>query len=96
MWCRASHQWITRVHRALARTAGDAVHVRIQLPIVLDDWSEPEPDIAVCKVDPYGYTRAHPESAEVLCGVANEPGEKFCGGCGVALTAPRLAQELAG
>jgi hypothetical protein len=30
------------------------------------------------------------------CGAANEPGEEVCGGCGAALTAARLAQELAG
>jgi Uma2 family endonuclease len=63
---------VTRLHRALARAVGDAAHLRTQLPIVLDDWSEPEPDVAVCKLDPYDYTREHPHGADVLlvCEVA--------------------------
>jgi Uma2 family endonuclease len=46
--------------------------VRTQLPIILDDWSEPEPDVAVCVPDPYNYTRSHPTPQLVLlvCEVA--------------------------
>ena len=63
---------VTRLHRALMRAIGDTTHLRTQLPIVLDDWSEPEPDVAVCKLDPYDYARAHPHAADLLlvCEVA--------------------------
>ncbi len=63
---------VTRLHRTLMRAIGDAAHLRIRTPIVLDDWSEPEPDVAVCKLDPYDYTRAHPHAADLLlvCEVA--------------------------
>jgi Uma2 family endonuclease len=39
--------------------------VRSQLPIVLTDWSEPEPDIAVCR-PPNRYRHEHPKAGDVL------------------------------
>ena len=61
-----------RLHRLLTRVLGDAVCIRAQLPIILDDWSEPEPDVAVCAADPYDYAREHPTPEHVLlaCEVA--------------------------
>ncbi len=63
---------VARLQRALVRAIADAGHLRTQLPIVLDDWSEPEPDVAVCKLDPYDYAREHPHGSDVLlvCEVA--------------------------
>jgi Uma2 family endonuclease len=40
--------------------------VRIQAPIILNDWSEPEPDIAVCRRDPIAYRQEHPKASDVL------------------------------
>lgn len=47
--------------------------VRCQLPVVLNDWCEPEPDVAVCVLDPHRYTRAHPTASQVVlvCEVAS-------------------------
>ncbi len=61
-----------RLHRVLVRALGTTAVVRMLLPIVLDDWSEPEPDVAVCKLDPYEYTRQHPRAPDLLlvCEVA--------------------------
>jgi Uma2 family endonuclease len=50
----------------LITTLGATVIVRGQTPIVLDDWSEPEPDIAVCQPDPDRYKNAHPRADQVL------------------------------
>jgi Uma2 family endonuclease len=50
----------------LVRLLGTTFSVRIQLPIVLDDWSEPEPDVAICRLDPNEYMRAHPKAEDVL------------------------------
>ncbi|MBI3799837.1 MAG: Uma2 family endonuclease [Deltaproteobacteria bacterium] len=50
----------------LVRLLGATFSVRIQLPIVLDDWSEPEPDVAICRLDPDDYMRAHPKAGDVL------------------------------
>jgi Uma2 family endonuclease len=55
-----------RLHRLLVRVLGDTPCVRAQLPIILDDCSEPVPDVAVCKPDPYDYAREHPISEHVL------------------------------
>ncbi len=39
--------------------------VSIQDPIQLDDYSEPEPEIAVVKIDPLDYADHHPKTDEV-------------------------------
>lgn len=39
--------------------------VRVQDPIALDDNSEPEPDIAVVRIDPFDYATHHPTPSEV-------------------------------
>jgi Uma2 family endonuclease len=40
--------------------------VRAHSPIVLNEWSEPEPDIAVCAPVPDSYKQAHPRADEIL------------------------------
>lgn len=57
---------VHRLWSALSRILGPAAHVRAQDPIILNDWSEPEPDIAVCQPDPYDYAREHPHASQVL------------------------------
>ena len=57
---------VVRLHRALIRAIDKAADVRMQPPIVLDDWSEPEPDVIVCRLDPYDYTREHPRPDQIL------------------------------
>jgi len=57
---------LTLVPSVLMRVLGASVAIRIQLPIVLDDWSEPEPDIAVCQPDPDSYMFAHPKADQVI------------------------------
>ncbi|MEO6029924.1 MAG: Uma2 family endonuclease [Candidatus Binatia bacterium] len=64
---------VDQLHRLLLGIVDPTLRVRAQLPIILDDWSEPEPDVAVCAPDPYNYSREHPKPAEVLliCEVAS-------------------------
>ena len=57
---------LTLVPSVLMRVLGASVAIRIQLPIILDDWSEPEPDIAVCQPDPDSYMSAHPKADQVI------------------------------
>jgi len=40
------------------------VMVQIQDPIVLDDYSEPEPDFALLRLEPREYIDAHPTAAD--------------------------------
>jgi Uma2 family endonuclease len=56
---------ITRIERPLKACLGNRVLLRFQDPIRLDDYSEPEPDVAVVKVDPLDYDDHHPTSSEV-------------------------------
>ena len=57
---------ITRTRRLLESRLGEQVLIRLQDPIVLDDYSEPEPDIAVVVLDPLDYEDHHPTVSEVF------------------------------
>jgi Uma2 family endonuclease len=46
--------------RALRLAFGDGWVVSMQLPVALDDESEPEPDVSVVPGDPRDYREAHP------------------------------------
>lgn len=52
--------------RLLNRTIGDTVIVSTQNPIRLNDFSEPEPDIALLRLRADFYRDAHPTPADVL------------------------------
>ncbi|MGB7444309.1 MAG: Uma2 family endonuclease [Coleofasciculaceae cyanobacterium] len=56
---------ITRTNRLLGKLLGEQVLIRLQLPIELNDVSEPEPDIAVVRVDPLDYEEGHPQASDV-------------------------------
>jgi Uma2 family endonuclease len=58
------------VQRALERAFGAGFCVRAQLPIALDDASEPEPDAAVVPGDPRDYRNAHPTRPLLVVEVA--------------------------
>ncbi|HEY0394960.1 MAG TPA: Uma2 family endonuclease [Candidatus Elarobacter sp.] len=48
------------------RNFGDRAHIGSQSPVVLDDWSEPEPDVVVSRTEPGRYMTRHPTPADVL------------------------------
>ncbi|MET0516632.1 MAG: Uma2 family endonuclease [Nitrospiraceae bacterium] len=54
----------------LARVFGDAYWIRIQMPVVLDPDSEPEPDLAVVSGAPADYVQEHPRTALLIVEVA--------------------------
>lgn len=56
----------SRLASILLRMLGTTVSLRVQVPIVLNDWSEPEPDIAICRLDPDDYRQEHPKAGDVL------------------------------
>jgi Uma2 family endonuclease len=47
-------------------TLGRRVYVRLQNPIVLDDLSEPEPDVVVCKPPRQTYFKRHPLPEDIF------------------------------
>lgn len=44
---------------------GNRFYVRVQSPIILDDWSELEPDLAICTPDLDQYRKDHPRAHPV-------------------------------
>ena len=61
---------IQLVQRVLTAVLGSGWSVRAQLPIALDDESEPEPDICIVPGDPRDYRDAHPERPVLIVEVA--------------------------
>jgi Uma2 family endonuclease len=57
---------VSRLNYLLGRDVGDAFRLRIQDPVQLDDYSEPQPDVAVVKARADFYRDAHPRPADVL------------------------------
>ncbi len=45
---------------------GDKVYVRLQNSIVLDDFSEPEPDVVVCRPPHRTYLERHPRPHDIF------------------------------
>lgn len=57
---------VNRLTRLLTQALGDRATVAIQNPAVLDDFSEPQPDVAVMKFRSDGYAARHPSPDDVL------------------------------
>lgn len=57
---------VRRARRTLERTLGSNWEVSPQLPIVLDERSEPEPDVAICRRRVDDYAEAHPAPADIV------------------------------
>jgi len=51
------------LHEVLQRAFGDGVYVREGNPLVVDEYSAPEPDIAVVPGGPRDYFDRHPDTA---------------------------------
>jgi len=61
---------IRRVLAVLRRTLGETWQIDSQLPVALDDLSEPEPDVFVVPRDPNNYLDAHPSHPLLIVEVA--------------------------
>lgn len=58
------------VAEALRAVFGRGWHVRCGLPVALDDYSEPEPDVSVVRGVPRDYAAAHPSRPVLVVEVA--------------------------
>ncbi len=56
----------------LRRVFDSGFHVRVQNPLAVDDYSEPEPDVAVVRGAIRDYDKGHPTSAVLVVEVSNE------------------------
>lgn len=61
---------IRLVQRVLTAAFGSGWDVRPQMPVALDDESEPEPDVSVVPGDARDYRDAHPQRAALIVEVA--------------------------
>lgn len=61
---------IRLAQRALTAAFGPGWDVRAQMPIALDDESEPEPDVSVVRGGPRDYRDAHPQRPALVVEVA--------------------------
>jgi Uma2 family endonuclease len=61
---------VVLVARALERAFGDGYFVQVQSPIVLDDRSEPEPDVCVIRGAPRDHADRHPTNPALVVEVA--------------------------
>jgi Uma2 family endonuclease len=61
---------IRKVLDALRAAFGDAWRLDSQLPLALDDASEPEPDVCVVPHDRHAYRDAHPSLAVLVVEIA--------------------------
>lgn len=58
------------VAKALERAFGEGWFVQTQSPIILDDQSEPEPDVCVVRGSPRDYAAAHPTCPALVVEIA--------------------------
>jgi Uma2 family endonuclease len=56
----------TRIASLLFREFDSVLSVRVRSPIVLNNWSEPEPDVAICRLNPDNYRSEHPKASDIL------------------------------
>ncbi|KOR36426.1 MULTISPECIES: Uma2 family endonuclease [Planktothricoides] len=56
---------VSRTDHLLRNRLGDRVLVRLENPVKLNDYSEPEPDIALVRPDPLYYEDHHPTPREI-------------------------------
>lgn len=61
---------ITRANSLLLRIFGEAFYVRVQLPVALDKYSEPQPDFAVIRVQDLD-DEEHPATALLVLEVSD-------------------------
>jgi Uma2 family endonuclease len=57
---------ISKIGRWLAGQLADCALVSVRLPVRLDDFSEPEPDVALLRLSDDDYADAHPGPREVF------------------------------
>lgn len=60
---------VDQLTQSLVRGVGDRALVRVQNPLRLDQYSEPQPDLTLVRPRPDFYRNAHPSAADVLLAI---------------------------
>ena len=79
------------VAKALEWAFGEGWFVQTQSPIILDDRSEPEPDVCVVRGSPRDYVDAHPRRPALIVEVAQSGLRRARGRKAVAYARARIA-----
>lgn len=62
---------IARLTTFLVRLFGDTHEIRVQLPLTLNEFSEPEPDFALVPLDVADAAARHPASADLILEISD-------------------------
>lgn len=57
---------VNRLNYQLMKLCGPEVYIRVQSPVVLDEYNQPEPDVVLCAPDPVDYADAHPRPEQIF------------------------------
>lgn len=79
------------VAKALDRAFGEGWFVQTQSPIILDDRSEPEPDVCVVRGSPRDYVETHPTRPALIVEVAQSGLRRARGRKATAYARARIA-----
>ncbi len=60
---------VSQLSRRLERLLGDSVSIRVQMPLAIPSYDEPEPDVAVCRFREDEYALAHPTPSDALIAI---------------------------
>jgi len=58
--------YVKRLNQLFAQKFGDRVLIAVQNPVFLDDYSEPQPDLALLRPRSDFYAAAHPQGEDIL------------------------------
>jgi Uma2 family endonuclease len=56
---------VNRLNYLLMKLCGPDVYIRVQSPVALDEYNQPEPDLVLCAPDPLDYAEAHPRPEQI-------------------------------
>jgi Uma2 family endonuclease len=57
---------VNRLNYQLMKLCGPDVYIRVQSPVALDEYNQPEPDVVLCAPDPVDYAEAHPRPEQIF------------------------------
>ncbi|NOT56751.1 MAG: Uma2 family endonuclease [Deltaproteobacteria bacterium] len=57
---------VNRLNYQFMRLCGAEVYIRVQSPVTLDEFNQPEPDLVLCAVDPLDYAEGHPRPEQIF------------------------------
>jgi Uma2 family endonuclease len=86
---------VNRLNALFTRRLGSRAVVSVQNPMILDDYSEPQPDLTILAARSDFYSGAHPRPADVLLAVeVSDSRVSYDRGIKVALYARKHIREL--